>query len=158
MKRILSLSTLAALAAAIAQPALADSGNVRICHNGNYTLSVAQSAVKAHVNHGDSVGSCRSNPTSVLLMRCDLVDGYQTVVAIDSATPGKAPMPLDGIVGQSCAKWMATLVNNKWELKFVSSGSPVAPAEGTSGFVTEYTFFTEHPPVVIIPEPLGSGN
>lgn len=38
---------------------------VEICHNGN-TICVAQSAIEAHLNHGDSLGSCDSAGNAVV--------------------------------------------------------------------------------------------
>ncbi len=33
-------------------------GHTLVCHKGKKTLSVSKSAVKAHLKHGDQLGSC----------------------------------------------------------------------------------------------------
>lgn len=153
MKRVLQL---AVLALAAAQPALADN-NALVCHKGTDTLSIAQSAVQAHVDHGDTLGSCPAKPTSVVLLRCDSVDGGQVVVSfsisplLEPVEPVDQPEPLPQVLGANCAAWVAGLMNQGWELKFVTAGSTVETVEGGSGAVTEYVFVTPKPAVFVVP-------
>jgi hypothetical protein len=112
MKRFLQLAVLAVV---VAQPALADKGKDK--------------AVPA-------------TPASVALMRCDSVAGSAVVVAVTASEQNGVPVQLPVLVGDNCATAAANLFNNKWKLKFVTSGTAVTPAEGASGFVTDYTFVT----------------
>lgn len=139
------VSTLAAITAAVAfaQPALAD--KPRVCHNGQ-TLSVAGPSVPSHIAHGDTRGPCPPPPVSVALMRCDSIDGDIMVVGGSASDdPEVTPRPLPVLEGATCATAVAGFLNSGWELRFVTSGSSVVPAEGESGFVTEYTFVTKPP-------------
>ncbi len=45
---------------------------VTVCHNGN-TLSVSASAIQAHLNHGDRLGSCTSIITSARILNSQTV-------------------------------------------------------------------------------------
>ena len=48
-----------------------DNDKVQLCHNGN-VICVASSAVQAHLNHGDKLGSCNSEISSVRAARLEL--------------------------------------------------------------------------------------
>ncbi len=88
MKRILQIAVLTVVAA---QPALAATEKVTVCHKGTDTLSIAQSAVRAHTNHGDALGACpviEPTPAAVALMRCDSVAGNMVVVAVSASDQG----------------------------------------------------------------------
>lgn len=57
---------LAAAAAAVVAVQAKDEQKVTICHkpDGNpHTITVAQSAVPAHMRHGDSIGACAGSPS-----------------------------------------------------------------------------------------------
>ena len=151
MKRILQI---AALTVAVAQPALAATDKVTLCHKGTDTLSIAQSAVRAHTNHGDTLGACpvvEPTPAAAALMRCDSVVGSMVVVAVSASDQGEVPVELPVAVDGNCAAGVADLLNSGWQLKFVTSGSAVTPGEGQSGFVTEYTFVTTQPQAPVTP-------
>jgi hypothetical protein len=73
MKRILFLSVSAVFVAGLAANApavLADNteGKVAVCHippgnpSNTHTIVVGESAVPAHLAHGDSIGECNSLP------------------------------------------------------------------------------------------------
>jgi len=75
----------------IASPGITQGGKVVICHippPGPHTITVAPSAVKAHLAHGDTIGSCEggggsSSNTVVVESRGDVSDGNEnrTIVA-----------------------------------------------------------------------------
>lgn len=151
MKRILQIAVLTAVAA---QPALAATEKVNVCHKGTETLSISQSAVKAHTNHGDALGACPvipPTPASVAVLRCDSVAGSVVVVAASASEQDAGLVQLPVTLGDNCATGVADLLNSGWELKFVSAGSAVAPGEGASGFVTEYTLVSTQPQTVVAP-------
>jgi hypothetical protein len=143
MKKLLQLAVLGATVA-IAQPALA--AKALVCHKGKQTLHIAQSAVPAHVGHGDTRGACQvvpPPPLTVVLLRCDSLDGDIVLQSASASDIPEVPVLLPIVDGDNCATAVARLLNGGWELEFVTSGAALTPAEGESGFVTEYTFVSD---------------
>ena len=60
-------------------------GKVKICHKGQ-TLEVAQSAVQAHLNHGDVIGPCNGGTNATATDAVVVQDGYIPVYASVKAT------------------------------------------------------------------------
>jgi hypothetical protein len=60
-------------------------GKVKICHKGK-TLEVAQSAVQAHLNHGDLINPCSNNGSNATATEVVVQDGYIPVYASVKAT------------------------------------------------------------------------
>lgn len=101
-----------------------------ICHKGN-TISVATPSVKAHQDHGDTLGECKVTPetmATVVMMRCDA----SSVVSLTSSVDA-GELPLEGI----CAQILADLLNDGFALKFVTAGSG-ADAAGIQHLYTDY--------------------
>lgn len=85
----------------LAGSALAESEKVQICHvtgsekNPTVSISVAASAVQAHLDHGDTLGSCDCNVVPVDAMICGGIAGLRCPVGTvcmddprDSCEPG----------------------------------------------------------------------
>ena len=125
MRNVMAAVTLVALSG-FGQGALAAADKVTICHKGE-TLSVASSAVSAHMQHGDVEGACVAAPppvppantmAAVVMMRCEPhVEGGVRVV---SASSSPAPAP---IVGGDCAEALGDLLDGGYELRSVTTGS-----------------------------------
>ena len=48
---------------AIVSAVSAEQTKVTICHKGKTTITVAESAVAAHIAHGDAMGACVASPS-----------------------------------------------------------------------------------------------
>lgn len=104
---------------------LADDKKQTICHNGN-SISVAQSALAAHQKHGDKMTPCGQNGdkpskpqymSAVVMMRCEAQDDGVVVVSASSSPE------LDIIVGDDCAAELAILLDEKFIIRSITSGS-----------------------------------
>jgi hypothetical protein len=83
LRTILATLVLSAATSALAQKPDSVSPNepkVTICHNGR-SLTVAQSAVPAHLAHGDSVGPCASEPNVLICHRGRTLNVAQSAVS-----------------------------------------------------------------------------
>jgi len=119
--------TLAALTG-FGQGALAAANKVTICHKGE-TLSVAGSAVSAHMQHGDVEGACVAAPppvppantiAAVVMMRCE-PQGDAGVLVVSASS---SPAPADPIaVGDDCAAVLGDLLDAGYDLRSVTTGS-----------------------------------
>ncbi|MCG2722346.1 MAG: hypothetical protein L6290_10080 [Thermodesulfovibrionales bacterium] len=56
---LISLCLCMSCAAAVQETSPGTKGKVAVCHKGKKTLHVDESAVKAHLGHGDYLGPCR---------------------------------------------------------------------------------------------------
>lgn len=110
--------------------------------------------LRSWLPYPDTLGACpviEPTPAAVALMRCDSVAGSMVVVAVSASDQGEVPVELPVAVDGNCASGVADQLNSGWQLKFVTSGSAVAPGEGRSGFVTECTFVTTQPQAPVAP-------
>ena len=126
-KLIYGIAALALLGAA-AQVSADDHKSV-ICHKGK-TISVANPAVKAHMNHGDSMGECEDGENgddperirTVVMMRCDGMTGDNSAVTIVSFSSSEdLEPPVEA--GDDCAEVLADLMNDGYMLRSITSGS-----------------------------------
>jgi hypothetical protein len=105
-----------------------------MCHKGD-EISIAGSAVPAHLAHGDTEGDCEDTPTesepntmaAVVMMRCEAItDNGSVVVSLSSSSE------LDGAVilpfppaedSLNCAETLARLLNADYMVRSITSGS-----------------------------------
>jgi hypothetical protein len=129
MRKLMTAVTLAALSG-FGQGALAAADKVTICHNGQ-TLSIAASAVSAHMQHGDVKGACVAAPpvppantmAAVVMMRCEPQGASGVLVVSASRSPAPAD-PADAIaVNDDCAAVLGDLLDAGYELRSVTTGS-----------------------------------
>jgi hypothetical protein len=65
-RRALKLFAAGAIAALLPSRALAEpEGRFTICHKGKNTITVSESALQAHLAHGDAPGPCGVSPSPV---------------------------------------------------------------------------------------------
>ena len=124
---------------------LADSNKETVCHKGK-DISVAKSAVAAHRNHGDTVGSCDDDrPTpipepkpkpdtmaAVVMMRCEAQLGNGVLVVSVSSSPDQGISARD-----DCAAVLAELLDEGFAIRSISSGSAEA-GDGSLRLYTDY--------------------
>jgi hypothetical protein len=82
-RTLLATLVLAAATSALAQkkdPVSPNEPKVTICHNG-HSITVAQSAVPAHLAHGDTVGPCASEPNVLICHRGRTLNVAQSAVS-----------------------------------------------------------------------------
>jgi len=110
--------------------AFSASNKQTVCHKGD-EISVANSAVSAHLNHGDSVGECTGEGlqpetlTAVVMLRCEGVAGNGVVVvSVSSSVEGAVIQPIADEVFD-CADVLAELLNADagFKLRSITSGS-----------------------------------
>ena len=130
MKRVGVISLVGAVGVLILAGSAHAAGNkTYVCHkgdNGNRnTLKISESAVPAHVGHGDFVGNCEDappEPSEVVMLRC-LADSLDTPITVSSlsATEGAPEIVADPTYGQgdSCAAAIAALLDDGFHLKQV---------------------------------------
>ena len=95
-------------------------GKTTICHNGN-TITVANSSLQAHWDHGDTEGACpEPGFTAVVILRCLNTEAGQILVSGSSGSDNAAvtlPVPQ-----KSCANAVAGMMNAGFRLQQVSTG------------------------------------
>ena len=103
-----------------------DETKVTICHKNNKTKSVGASALAAHLNHGDLVGSCEDAQDSndsystVVMMHCEADGGEVKITAFSSSVVFAVPPLSDAGVGSDCANTMSSLFVEGFQLKSVT--------------------------------------
>lgn len=98
-----------------------DKNKTTLCHKGQ-TVKVANFSVDAHVNnHGDTIGEC-SKQRTVLMLRCNNVDGLITVSGVSSASEDDAYIQQLVIGESSCADVVAKSLNEGYKIRNVSTG------------------------------------
>ena len=141
MHKIIWAITLLALSS-VSVSAFSASNKQTLCHKGG-EISVANPAVSAHLNHGDSVGECaweypqpgpgpgpKPEPEpgtmiAVVMLRCEGVAGNGVVVvSVSSSVDGAVIQPLPEEVFD-CADVLAELLNADagFQLRSITSGS-----------------------------------
>jgi len=101
-----------------------------VCHNGE-EISVAQPAVSAHMNHGDTLGACvETSPepvpdpdtmAAVVMMRCEAIAGNGVeVVSVSASFDYASIQPVEPI---DCAVALANLLDAGFYLRSVTSGN-----------------------------------
>lgn len=141
MHKILSTTLLLALTG-VSLNAASDQDRVAMCHKGKDFNFVAPS-VQAHLNHGDTKGSCENGSgdgdidgmTIVVRMRCDAVD----VVSFNASVEFASIQPVEG---DNCAVAASRLFENDFKLRSVTSGSGGSEA---LRMLTDYLFLGEEP-------------
>ena len=124
MHKLISTILLLALAG-MSLNAFGASAKVQVCHDGK-TIYVSQSAVSAHMGHGDTVGDCDGAslepgaPVAVVMMRCAESAGNEMeVVAFSASFDYASIQPVEPV---DCAVALATLLDAGFHLRSVSSG------------------------------------
>ncbi|RLA58532.1 MAG: hypothetical protein DRR04_10730 [Gammaproteobacteria bacterium] len=118
MHKLISVIILLALSS-VSLNAVSAKNKVEVCHKGK-EISVARSAVGAHVGHGDTVGAedCVSAPetvAAVVMMRCNMSD---YLVASTDVAPIEAWIDP---VTQFCADTLANLLDAGFKLRSVTT-------------------------------------
>jgi hypothetical protein len=107
--------------------AFSASGKQQLCHKGKQ-ISVAQSAVSAHQNHGDTEGECEDESpvpepvetsSAVIIMRCDAGDVVSITTSLDVAVI--LPIPLED--GADCATALAKFLDVGFRIRSITGGS-----------------------------------
>ena len=142
MHKLISAIILLALSS-VSLNAFSAADKVEVCHKGQ-EINVANSAVSAHLAHGDTMDDCdgtstKPNPktkAAVVMMRCDAIEGNGVVVVSASRSPARdgelvtiLPIPLPEESDLDCAEVLAALLNYGFVLRSINSGS----AEGDDG-------------------------
>ncbi|RTZ81509.1 MAG: hypothetical protein DSZ01_00710 [Gammaproteobacteria bacterium] len=105
------------------------SGKTTVCHNGN-TISISNSALQAHLAHGDTKGPCPAPRfTSVVILRCLNTNGQILISGVSGSDNADVDLPLPR---QICANGVARMMNAGFHLQQVSTG--------LTGGETEYLF------------------
>jgi hypothetical protein len=117
-----------------------------VCHKGK-KISVAQSAISAHMNHGDTLGACietlpePDTMAAVVMMRCEAIAGNGVVVVSVSASFDFASIqPVEPV---DCAVTLANLLDAGFYLRSVTSGS--AEADNSMHLYTDYLLIGKVP-------------
>ena len=130
MRKIISAIILLALSG-VSVNAFSGNGKEEVCHKGK-EISISQSAVNAHLNHGDTLGDCdgdefeRDFRAAVVMMRCSPITGNGVVVvSASSSVPLDVAviLPFPHEVDTDCARAMAGLLNAGFRLKSITTGS-----------------------------------
>jgi len=121
VNKLISVIILLALSS-VSLNAFSAKDKVEVCHKGK-EISVAQSAVGAHVGHGDTVGAkdCVSAPETVkavVIMRCE-AGVLVSVTYSDAADVVIQPLPDD----PDCTQVLDFLFNRGFALRSITSGS-----------------------------------
>lgn len=144
MHKILSSTILLALAS-VSLTAVSDQERVQMCHKGQ-EFNFVEPSVQAHLNHGDTKGSCENGPsepgsgdmdgiTAVVLMRCDAT----TVVSFTASFDFASIQPLN----TECPDALLVLFENGFKLRSITSGSA---SEGDDlQMYTDYLLLGEDP-------------
>ena len=129
--------------------AVSASNKTEICHKGQ-EISVANSAVSAHLAHGDTTdlddcgeNSPGSNPKTekeVVIMRCEAgsLVSFSSSFADQVAVILPEPPPE---VGANCAEILADLLNYGFVLRSITGGS--AGDDGDLSLFTDYLLMGE---------------
>ena len=136
MNKLLS-GFLLLVSAGLGANAFADEHKQVICHKGE-DLSVAASAVPAHMAHGDSIGACDEidlpdTRTAVVMMRCEGMTGDDPTVQVVSASNSA---DFDIVPGLDCAITLSRLLNTGHMIRSITSGS--AGSEGETHLYVDY--------------------
>jgi hypothetical protein len=126
------------------------SANIKqvVCHKGD-EISVAQSAVSAHMNHGDTLGACvETSPepdpdtmAAVVMMRCEAIAGKGVeVVSVSASFDFASIQPVEPV---DCAVTLANLLDAGFYLRSVTSGS--AEADNSMHLYTDYLLIGKVP-------------
>ena len=139
--------TSAIILLALSSVSLSAASKTEVCHKNRKTLTVADSAVSAHLGHGDTLGICEDDSTdpdpetraAVVMMRCEAIAGNGVDVVSASSSPALEgevaiilPFPP---VEVDCADALAGLLNAGFLLRSINSGS----AEDEDGDLHLYT-------------------
>lgn len=127
-KTVLGIMLLAL--SSVSLSAFSANNKVEICHKGR-EVSVAQSGVPGHENHGDTLGECDGEGpdtmAAVVMMRCEAIVG-NGVVVVSASSSVDLDIPVIEIfppVDFDCAQVLAALLNSDTEfrLRSITSGS-----------------------------------
>ena len=141
MHKILSTTILLALTS-VSLNAVSDQERVEMCHKGQDFNFVAPS-VQAHLNHGDTKGSCENGSgdmdgmTAVVRMRCDAKEVVSFTASFDFAS-------IQPVEEENCAVAVSRLIENDFKLSSVTSGSGSDGADDLQ-MLTDYLFLGEEP-------------
>jgi hypothetical protein len=146
MHKMISVIILLALSS-VSLNAVSAKDKVEVCHKGK-EISVAQSAVGAHVGHGDTVGAedCVSAPETmkvVVMMRCEAVLNNKVLVVSVSSEPELDIRPRD-----DCAATLAELLDADYAIRSITSGTAEA-GDDSLRLYTDYLLIGK----VLVPEP-----
>ena len=99
-----------------------------ICHKGE-TISVAKSAVSAHMAHGDTKGACPRLPVyrTVVMMRCLNNNGSLVVSGVSTSDNAEIDPPIE--TREDCAEAVADLMNLGFQLEQVNTGLTLGETE-----------------------------
>ena len=124
MNKLISMIILLALAG-MSLNAFGASAKQQVCHDGK-TIHVSQSAVSAHMGHGDTLGSCGDAsfgpdaPAAVVMMRCAAsAESVMEVVSFSASFDYASIQPVEPV---DCALAVATLLDAGFHLRSVTSG------------------------------------
>ena len=149
MYKIISVIILLALCS-VSLNAVSANNNQVVCHKGK-EISVAQPAVSAHLNHGDSLGACvetlpepepePGTMAAVVMMRCEAIVGNGVEVVSFSASFDFAS--IQPVEPTNCAASLADLLDAGFNLRSVTSGS--AEADQSLHLYTDYLLIGKVP-------------
>ena len=147
MYRIISTIILLALCS-VSLNAVSANNNQVVCHKGK-DISVAQSAVSAHMNHGDTLGACvetlpgpePDTMAAVVMMRCEAIVGNGVEVVSFTASFDFAS--IQPVEPTNCAVALADLLDAVFNIESVTSGS--AEADQSLHLYTDYLLIGKVP-------------
>ena len=146
MLKIVSTIILVALSGASFN-AFSASNKQDVCHKGD-DISVSQSAISAHVGHGDTLGECEDTvpgpgpepvpetTAAVVMMRCEAVTGNGSVVVSASSSiilDVAVILPIPPVDDPDCAQALAGLMDAGFVLRSITSGSAQSGVGGDEG-------------------------
>jgi hypothetical protein len=130
MFKLISTIILLALCSVSLNAVSANNSQV-VCHNGT-EISIAQPAVSAHINHGDTLGACvellpepePGTMAAVVMMRCEAIAGNGVkVVTLSTSFDFASIQPVEP---SNCAVALADLLDAGFNLRSVTSGNAEA--------------------------------
>lgn len=130
-----------------------------MCHKDKKSVLISESAVSAHLGHGDTLGACDEDDddddddhdddnawekpgysAAVVMMRCEAITGNGVVVVSASSSiplEGAVILPIPPVDNTDCAEALAGLLDAGFHLRSVTSGSADDDA-GKTHLYTDY--------------------